>query len=344
MIDTRVRTFVPPELIRQIEERFAESGPGPKRKVFTLVNNKGGAGKTHDVLALALILDVCFGLHVLIIDMDPQANATRRVGHGAVAMQQRSTLTEALKMAVPGLAKQIVLSCTWEEANKNGSIDILPARLDLENRVNEAATADAVAMIEEIVRREQPDLLEPLGPIFKQVVGSLDHPRQRLRTILAGGFLDAYDIVLIDCPPSLGHLTQNAYVASDGVFLCTTPSFDSVNGAVRTRTVLQQTRAELGVPGLEIHGVFVTDLHRTRRADATKGTVGAAQYAEKNIQRLRSSFGPVLVEPFMERKSAVAENTDLAVAVTNELLPKDLEYVNEVLIRWAARLLEVSCG
>lgn len=345
MIDSRVRELLAPESIRLIDVIFANDQVALKRKVWTFVNNKGGVGKTFDVMALAYILAVFFGLHVLVVDMDPQGNATRRAKHSAAAMQQVSTLSEALKMAMPGLAKSIRLPVRWEGIDVNGgSIDILPARLDLENRAEEAAVADAVALIEATVKLEEPTLVDRLAPIFKQVVGSLSHPRERLRTILSGGVLDDHDIVLIDCPPSLGHLTQNAYVASDGVILCTKADYDSVNGAIRTRRVLGETKDAMGVPDLDVHGVILTDLQRTGRADEAKGKYGTFAAAEESIKDLRKGFGDLIWEPFLQRKSSVAQNVDYGLPVVDGLEGKDLKYVITVLVTWAARLLEVSHG
>jgi chromosome partitioning protein len=347
LIDSRVREVLAPtpELIAAVEACFVGDDVVLRRKTWTFVNNKGGVGKTFDVMALAWTLATQFGLHVLVVDMDPQGNATRRAKYSSAATQQVSTLSEALKMAIPGSARTIRMPVRWDDIDVNGgSIDILPARLDLEVRAEEAATADAVALIEQTVKLEEPALVERLAPIFKQVVGSLNHPRERLKTILSGGVKDEHDIVLIDCPPSLGHLTQNAYVASDGVILCTKADYDSVNGAVRTRRVLDETRAAMGVPNLAVHGVLLTDLQRTGRADEEKGTYGTFAAAEESIKDLRKSFGSLVWQPFLQRKSSLAQNVDYGLPVADGLEGKDLKYVMSVLIVWAARLLEVSRG
>lgn len=339
MIETRVRELVPSALLDRLEVAIADgSGPGLRRKRWTLVNHKGGVGKTFDTLALAWVLAVCYGLHVLVVDMDPQANSTRRAGYGAHATENLATLTEALKLNEVGNAKMIVKPFKWEIPN--GSIDILPSRLDLEARSEEAAVAGAVYRIRSAVKQSRHDLLDQLNPIMDEVVGSLTHPRERLRNILGGGFVDDYDIVLIDCQPSLGHLTQNAYVASDGVLLCTKADYDSLNGAVRTQTKLHETRKALGVPELDVHGVLLTDLQIINR---TRGH-GSFRAAEESIGDLQEAFGGLLWTPFLERKSALAENTDYGVPIVENLTTKDREHVTTVMIEWGAKLLEVSLG
>lgn len=339
MIDTRVRELVPSGLLDQLEAAVAEgSGSGLRRKVWTLVNHKGGVGKTFDTLALAWVLASCYGLHVLVVDMDPQANSTRRAGYGAYATENLATLTEALKINEVGNGRMIVKPFKWDIAN--GSIDLLPSRLDLETRSEEAAIAGAVYRIRTAVKQWRPNLLDQLDPIMNEVVGSLTHPRERLRNTLGGGFLDEYDIVLIDCQPSLGHLTQNAYVASDGVLLCTKADYDSLNGAARTQIKLHESRKALGVPELDVHGVLLTDLQIINR---TRG-FGSFRAAEESIEQLQETFGSLLWHPFLERKSALAENTDFGVPIVENLSARDREYVTTVMIQWGAKLLEVSLG
>jgi len=347
MIDERVRTVASPELIRAVEEAIrGGEGPGLDRKVWTLVNHKGGVGKTFDALALAWVLAVCFGLHVLVVDMDPQANSTRRAGYGADATMNRPTLTEALKMNITGSASGIVLPFMWKGATDNGgSIDLLPARLDLETRSHEAAVAEAVGRIRSTLKlRGKQDLLAQIEPELQEVVGSLDNPRSRLRNIISGDFIDGYDIVLIDCQPSLGHLTQMAYTASDGVLLCTKADFDSMNGAIRTREVLHQYRTEMGVPNLDVHGVLLTDLQIINRAETEKRKHGSFNAAEESIADLKEAFGDLLWQPFLERKSALAENTDYGSPITDSLSEANRVYVTDVMIHWGTKLLEVSCG
>jgi cellulose biosynthesis protein BcsQ len=339
----RVREVLTPDRVSDIEQLIASPDTTFTRKTWAFINNKGGVGKTFNVMALSYALAEFFGLHVLVVDMDPQGNATRRAGHSSAAMTQVSTLVEALKMNIKGSAEQIRLPVRWDNMTSGGSVDILPSRLDLENRVVEAATADAVRMVEQMVRQEAPALQESLGPILKQVRGSLNHPRERLRNIMDGVHAD-HDLILIDCPPSLGHLTQNAYCAADGVLLCVKADYDSVNGAARTRDVLHQDRSAMGVPRLDVHGVLLTDLQRTGRTDEANGLAGTFTAAQESIEDLRGIFGDLLWTPFLERRSVLAQNTDYGVPIVDELRGKDLRYVSDVLIHWSSNLLEVSRG
>lgn len=352
MVDTRVNVHVDPQLVRAVEEAInGGQGPGLTRKVWTLINHKGGVGKTFNTMALAWVLAVCYGLHVLVVDMDPQANSTRRAGLSAIETDTLATITDALRMNVTGCAASIVKPVRWGDLDKEngapdhvGSIDILPARLDLEIRAQEGATADVVDKIVQVAQLSAPHIMGDLDPILKRVLGNLGEPRSRLKNILGGNFLDGYDIVLIDCPPSLGHLTQNAWVASHGVLLCTKADFDAVNGASRARTALHQTRTALGVPNLDVHGILLTDLQIINRKVTDKRRFGSIRSAEDSIADLEKQFGGLLWRPFLERKSVLAENVDYGVSPVDALKTTDMSYVSEVLIKWGAKLLEASIG
>jgi cellulose biosynthesis protein BcsQ len=334
-----------PGLREKLKHILASDGPGLLRKKWTLVNHKGGVGKSHATMALAWALAYMYGLHVLVVDMDPQANTTRRAGYGATDTRGVGTLTEALAMNVEGCAEGIVLPCTWEELKEErdgmGSIDILPSRLDLEKRSEEGGVADAAALIRRAVQQQKPSILADIDVILKKVVGKLERPRQRLAKILGGTFLDAYDIVLMDCPPSLGLLTQMAYAASEGVLLCTNATFDSVDGAVRAQQMLHQTRTDLGNPTLDVLGVLLNDLQIVNSRDRA---FGASVNAQESIKELQAHLGGVLWEPFMERRSSIAFTNDYGVSPITSMRDSDARYVASTLSLWGARLLEVSIG
>lgn len=346
MTDSRVNVLVDPDLVRAVEEAInGGTGPGLRRKTWTLVNHKGGVGKTFCVMALAWVLAVHYGLHVLIVDIDPQANSTRRAGLNAMDTERLPTITDALRMNVEGCARDIVQHVRWADlAEARGSIDILPSRLDLEARAEEAAMADAVDQIFKSVKLSAPGILSTLDPILKRVLGNLGQPRGRLQNVMGGDFLKSYDLVLIDCPPSLGHLTQNAWTASEGVLLCAKADFDSVNGAVRARDTLHRIRSAMGVPHLDVHGVMLTDLPITNRQITERRKFGSVRNAEESIQDLQRNFGDLLWRPFFERKSVLAENVDYGVSPVDQLKTADVNYVTSVLTGWGGKLLEASLG
>lgn len=207
-----------------------------KRVAF--LNNKGGVGKTFATVALAEAA-ANRGLRVLVVDLDPQANATRRLRVSTGAATPYATLTACLQLGVgQGVAKEYIHAHGWDERIP---IDVLPADLDLEDRTLEAGQPGA---------------------------------HHRLRKALFG-MDDDYDLTLIDCPPSIkGHLTVLGIAALDGpgdtVLVPLNPEYDAVAGARRVIEFIRLYREDLGVPALEVRGLILnavrprTSLHEAR--------------------------------------------------------------------------------
>jgi len=191
-------------------------------------NHKGGSGKTCAAVNLAAALAER-GQRVLLVDLDPQANASRRLNRPFDPDNPSPTVAEVIKSGEHGVAADAIAGCGWagEYADR---IHLIPARYDLENRVSEAGAVGAVS---------------------------------RLRRALAGVDTN-YDITLFDCPPSLGHLTQLGLAAaadggSSGAALCTVePEYDSVEGAVRFRDFLNAHAVDLGAVRLRMLGYLIS--------------------------------------------------------------------------------------
>ncbi len=188
-------------------------------------NNKGGSAKTATAVQLAAALAMR-GRRVLVVDIDPQANASRRLGYRWSRRDPKPTISEAIKADADGVAEDAILPCQWDRP-AGLSIDILPSRFDLEARISEAGT-----------------------------VGAL----RRLRRALTG-VTERYDVVLYDLPPSLGHLTQLGLVAADLALCVTEPEFDSVEGAVRYHDFIAHHREDLN-PDLWLAGVIVARVRK----------------------------------------------------------------------------------
>lgn len=184
-------------------------------------NHKGGVGKTTITVQLAAGLAE-HGRSVLVVDMDPQANASRRLGFRFDSSNPVPTISEAIKADAEGVAADAITGIGWDKPYSD-RIDLLPSRFDLENRISEAAVLGAVS---------------------------------RLRKALAG-VDDDYDFTLIDCPPSLGHLAQLSLAAAHSALCALEPEYDAVEGAVRFRDFIDTQAGELKNPDLTVLGYIV---------------------------------------------------------------------------------------
>ncbi len=181
-------------------------------RVITLVNQKGGVGKTTTAVSLAAALGRR-AQRVLLVDLDPQANATGALGLSA---REACSTYDALLEEVP--ARDCVLHLEDER------IDLLPSSKDL---------AGAEVNLVPLMARERrlAAALLPLRP--------------------------AYDLVLVDCPPSLGLLTINALAAADQVLIPVQCEYMALEGLSRLLETLELVRRNLN-PGLSILGLVMT--------------------------------------------------------------------------------------
>jgi chromosome partitioning protein len=186
-------------------------------RVISVVNQKGGVGKTTTAINLGAALAET-GRRVLLIDFDSQASMTTGLGiKGAALREQYGSIWYLLNDSEAKLEDFILKSTV-------PGLDFIRGHEDL-------AAAEA-AFVSEIAKEH------------------------KLRKLLAP-VLDRYDVVLIDCSPSLGTLTVNALTASNGVIIPMECEYFAVLGLSLVKKTIQKIQENTN-PELKIYGILAT--------------------------------------------------------------------------------------
>ncbi|MFW5664540.1 MAG: ParA family protein [Coleofasciculus sp.] len=224
--------------------------------VISFINLKGGVGKTTTTVAVAEMLAGVFHRKVLVIDLDPQTNATLMLigeERWEELNENRHTLAQLFLDAIAPEYPTFNLHKTLQHQVSNvkdlTSLDLLPSSLDLINVQDRLATI-------------------PAGRFY--AASPINILRRGIRAMI-----EPYDYILIDCPPNLGIVTLNGLRISHGYIIPTIPDILSTYGIPQiTKTIheFSETIAEPIVPlgivickynaGMTLHDRVIKDLRR----------------------------------------------------------------------------------
>ncbi len=224
-------------------------------RVLTISNQKGGVGKTTTAVNLAAAL-ARSGAHVLVIDLDPQGNASTALG-----VDHRSEQQSVYDVLVSDLSLGDVIRTSTEHE----SLDCVPATIHL---------AGAEIELVSLVAREQ-----------------------RLRRALdrhLEGMERPYDYVLIDCPPSLGLLTINAFVAAREVLIPIQCEYYALEGLSQLLSNIELIEKHLN-PELRLSTILLT-MYDSR-----------TNLAQQVAQEVREHFPSQTLDTIIPRSVRVSE-------------------------------------
>lgn len=205
--------------------------------VISTINLKGGVAKTSTTVALGEMLSEAFRKHVLIIDLDPQTNATTMlIGEEKWGDLNKNgyTLATLFKDALHE-TNHFDLEETLQKSVSNvrdvRTLDLIPSSIDLIDVQDQLATM-------------------PSGRFYA------NNPTEVLRRAVRP-ILEEYDYVLIDCPPNLGLITLNGLRISDGYVIPTIPDVLSTYGIPQIITRINSFAKTIGEP-INPYGIIVT--------------------------------------------------------------------------------------
>jgi chromosome partitioning protein len=220
---------------------------------ITVANQKGGVGKTTTAINLATAM-AAIGWRVLLIDLDPQGNASTGLG---VGQSQRENSSYDVLMGAATLTEAV-------GATKIPRLDLVPATVDL--------SGAEIELVE------------------------VDQRAQRLKTALDTAPEGRWDVVLIDCPPSLGLLTINALVAAQSLLVPLQCEFFALEGLSQLLQTFERIRAKFN-PSLTILGVVLTMYDRRNRlteqvSEDVRACLGTAVFETVIPRNVRLSEAP----------------------------------------------------
>ena len=249
-------------------------------RVFVVANQKGGVGKTSIAVNLSASL-AHYGRRALLIDLDPQGNAT--TGSGVDKSACDKTVYGVLLGEHP--LREAIQTC-------EGGYDIVPS-----NRELAGAEVELIAM----ERREY-----------------------RLRDALQGA-IDAYDFVVIDCPPALNMLTVNGFTAADAVIIPMQCEYYALEGLSDLVGTLRKVKQNLN-PRIEIEALVRTmyDPRSTltvQVSDELKRHYGAKVFDTVIPRNVRIAEAPSFGKPVLLHDPA-SKGAHAHLAFARELLER----------------------
>ncbi|MFK4729554.1 AAA family ATPase [Agromyces mediolanus] len=227
----------------------------PKTRVLTISNQKGGVGKTTTAVNLAAAL-ARSGAKVLVIDLDPQGNASTALG-----VDHRSEERSVYEVLVADLA----LSEVIRPSTEHEMLDCVPATIHL---------AGAEIELVSLVAREQ-----RLRRALDTHLASMERP---------------YDYVFIDCPPSLGLLTINAFVAAREVLIPIQCEYYALEGLSQLLSNIELIEKHLN-PELRLSTILLT-MYDSR-----------TNLAQQVAQEVRNHFPTQTLQTIIPRSVRVSE-------------------------------------
>jgi chromosome partitioning protein len=205
-------------VIDQIYQEDRAPTPGHPR-ILSLANQKGGVGKTTTAINLGTAL-AAIGERVLIVDLDPQGNASTGLG---IDRRSRNVSTYDVLIGEAPLRDAVVATAVPRLHIAASTMDLSGLELELGSTRDRAyRLRDAIAALNTNASDETD-----------------------------------YTYVLIDCPPSLNLLTVNAMAASDAILVPLQCEFFALEGLSQLLQTVEQVRSTLN-PNLSIHGIVLT--------------------------------------------------------------------------------------
>jgi len=210
---------------------------------LSVINQKGGVGKTTTVINLATALSI-LGQKNLVIDLDPQGNATTGLGKN-----NNDENNNIYNLLIKKIGLRDVIQKTQID-----NLDIIGSHVNLSGlEVETASDSKRAFLLKEILSNEK------------------------------NGLLKKYDNIFIDCPPSLSLLTIMSLVASEELLVPLQTEFFALEGITQLVKTIDRIKENLN-PGLEIRGILLTMFDKRNKLSSEVDNEARKYFKEKVYQ------------------------------------------------------------
>lgn len=268
-------------------------------KVVSIINLKGGVGKTTTTVALAEFLVYEEGKKVLVIDLDPQTNSTVMLinqDRWKQANDEKKTLNQMFLDKLNNTNEFNIHDSIIKGVSVVGggmkNLDLLPSSLDLLD-------------------------IQDRIPMINPMSNFAQSPITVLANYLDDTIIDEYDYILIDCPPNLGVITLNGIYLSDYYLIPVIADILSTYGIPqiidRINTVAKNIKTVNRGYNIQPLGIIITKyrlqsrMHRETRADLI---------ARSNLPCTDKGYVPQVFENYIKETTRVSEATDIDVKIS----------------------------
>jgi chromosome partitioning protein len=225
---------------------------GVPTKVIAVANQKGGVGKTTTAVNVSACLAMT-GKNTLLVDIDPQANATSGVG-----LEKTEGASAYAPLLGEGLLADKIQKSPFDK------LSVVPSELDL------CGAELELARMEDHLHRVR----KTLQPVRDSAI---------------------FDVIVIDCAPSLGVLTLNAFAAADSLIIPMQCEYYALEGISMIHKIIGQLRDGGVNPGLEVLGVVMTMFDARTRL------------SQQVVEEVRQHFGDKVFDTVIPRTTRLAE-------------------------------------
>lgn len=246
---------------REKIENWVKSFKDEETHVLSFINLKGGVGKTTTAVAVAEMLAQEDRKHVLLIDLDPQTNAT-------------VTLISEDQWAEMDKEGQTIAQLFEDRLNPHNT-----PKFDIEKAITRRVSTinDGIARLDLLPSSIRLIDLQDRIPMIALSGNFTANPLEILRVALQP-VIDRYDYIIIDCPPSLGTVTKNGLRLSNGYVIPTIPDIVSTWGIYQIVENVAQFARDIGLPipplGIVATKVQNNDLHKRVISDLKSKRLG----------------------------------------------------------------------